>query len=101
MRETADPKQSEGEASVDKIQVEKHRRGAAVAASDHSRKPEMVAADIVSEEVDGPAVGLKSLLLGQQSVLLGSDGSADRRTWPGDDEPRVVLSRPRPSHPPG
>jgi hypothetical protein len=49
MRETADPKQSEGEASVDKIQVEKHRRGAAVAASDRSRKPEMVAVDVVSE----------------------------------------------------
>lgn len=42
---------------MDKIQVEKHRRGAAVAASDRSRKPEMVAADVVSEEVDGPAVG--------------------------------------------
>jgi hypothetical protein len=26
---------------------------------------------------------LKGLLLGQQSVLLGSDGSADRRTRPG------------------
>jgi hypothetical protein len=40
-------------------------------------------------------------LLCLKGLLLGSDGSADRRTRPEDDEPRVVLSRPRPSHPLG